>query len=140
MAVTYRDGISILKLVVYAPYLLATIYVCCRHGFTKSSGWIFLTIFCVVRIISASSQLATINNTNPKTAYTVAAVTDSIGLSPLLLASLGLISRAYVYLDLIQWVKNGLRSKADLSEDIFLCLNLPGACCFPSLCSEYLRS
>ena len=95
MAVDYRDGISILKLIIYLPYLFASIYVCYRHGFRRNSGWIFLVIFCILRIIGSGAQLATINN-NSSTPYTIAAVTDAIGLSPLLLSSLGLTSRMYV--------------------------------------------
>jgi hypothetical protein len=92
MAVSYRDGVSILKLILYLPYLFASIYVCYRHGFRRNSGWIFLVIFCVLRIIGSCAQLATTNNSS-STPYTIAAVTDSIGLSPLLLSSRGLISR-----------------------------------------------
>jgi hypothetical protein len=92
MAIDFRDGVSILKLITYSPYLFASLYVCWRHGFMKNSGWIFLSIFCALRIVGASAQLATISNTTSTTPF--AAVTDAIGLSPLLLASLGLISRA----------------------------------------------
>ena len=93
MTIDYRDGVSILKLIIYLPYLCASIYVCYRHGFRKNSGWIFLVIFCILRIVGSCAQLATISSTST-TPYTIAAVTDSIGLSPLLLSSLGLLSRA----------------------------------------------
>jgi hypothetical protein len=93
MAIDFRDGVSILKLIIYSPNLFATLYVCWRHGFMKNSGWIFLSIFCIIRIIGASAQLASISSSST-TPYTIAAVTDALGLSPLLLASLGLISRA----------------------------------------------
>lgn len=94
MSLDFRDGVSILKLIIYLPYLFASIFVCFRQGFMKGSGWIYLSIFCLIRIIGASAQLASINSQST-TPYTIAAICDAIGLSPLLLASLGLISRAY---------------------------------------------
>jgi hypothetical protein len=95
MAIDYRDGVTILKLIVYLPHMLASIYVCCRHYFRRNSGWVFLVIFCILRIIGPYAQLATINN-GSSTLYTIAAITDAIGLSPLLLSSFGLISRMSV--------------------------------------------
>lgn len=94
MTLDFRDGVSILKLVIYTSYLFASIYVCTRMGFMKGSGWIYLSIFCTLRIIGASAQLASIGN-HSTTTYTIAAVCDAIGITPLLLASLGIISRAY---------------------------------------------
>ena len=93
-AITYPDGIAIGKLIFYAPCLIASIYICFRHGLKKTSGWILLTVFAVLRIIGAASQLATISSKSD-TPATIAAVTSSIGLSPLLLATLGLLYRAY---------------------------------------------
>jgi hypothetical protein len=92
--VTYSDGIAIYKLIYYSPCLFASIYVAWTHGFSKNSGWIFLTIFCIIRLIGASAQIATIGNPGDQTAITVALITSELGLSPLLLASLGLLSRA----------------------------------------------
>jgi hypothetical protein len=94
MTFDFRDGVSVLKLVIYTPYLFASLYVCFKMGFMKGSGWIYLSIFCVLRIVGAAAQLATISS-HSTTPYTIAAICDAIGLTPLLLASLGLISRAY---------------------------------------------
>jgi hypothetical protein len=92
--VTYADGIAIFEIVYYAPSLLGSVIVAGRHGTMKSSGWIFLTIFCIVRIVGASAHLATITKPNSSTTYTISLVCSVLGLSPLLMASLGLISRA----------------------------------------------
>ena len=94
--ITYADAIAIFQLVYYSPCLFGSIFVAGRHGALKSSGWIFLTIFCVVRIVGASAGLATISKPHSDTPYTIALVCSVLGLSPLLMASLGLISRAYV--------------------------------------------
>jgi len=54
-----RGGISILELAIYTPSLLLAGYICQRHGFSRSSGWIFTLILCLIRIIGACCQLAT---------------------------------------------------------------------------------
>jgi hypothetical protein len=94
MTLDFRDGVSILKLVIYTPYFFASLYVCFKMGFMKGSGWIYLSIFCLLRIVGSSAQLASISS-HSTTTYTIAAVCDAVGLTPLFLASLGLISRAY---------------------------------------------
>ena len=91
--ITYPDGIAISKLVYYSPALLASLYVSYKHGFSKGSGWMLLTIFCTIRLIGAGAQLATINNANPHTAETISLITAVLGLSPLLMATMGIISR-----------------------------------------------
>lgn len=90
--VTYSEGIAIGKVVYYAPAFFACIFVCARHGFMKSSGWFFLVTFCLTRLIGSCAQLATIDHPD-KTAATIALVCTLMGTTPLLLSSLGLISR-----------------------------------------------
>ena len=94
--VTYSDGVAIYELVYYSPCLATSLSVVLRHGPTKESGWIFLTTFCLVRIIGAAARIATIVRSDIKTAHTIAEVTSLLGLSPLLMASLGLVSRSSV--------------------------------------------
>lgn len=90
---TYSDGVAVWKLIYYIPALLASVFVAHRHGFTKSSGWIYLTIFCIVRIVGSVAQLILISNPTSNGASTTALVCSILGLSPLLLASLGLLAR-----------------------------------------------
>ncbi|KAH6884243.1 hypothetical protein B0T10DRAFT_551138 [Thelonectria olida] len=92
--VTVNDGLAIWQLAYYAIALILSVWVSARHGFLKSSGWIFLAIFSAIRIISSSSQIATITNKS-ETAVTISAITSLLGLSPLLLATLGILSRVY---------------------------------------------
>ena len=87
-----RGGISILELIVYAPALVIAILICVKHGFTRSSGWIYLAIFSLIRFVGACVQLAIYNNES-KGLFQAAAIINSIALSPLLLATLGLLSR-----------------------------------------------
>jgi hypothetical protein len=90
--VTYVDGVAIWRLIYYTLCLVASIKISWRHGFGKNSGWIYLAILSVIRIIGSSAQLATITSTS-STTETIAIITSFLGLSPLLLASLGLLSR-----------------------------------------------
>lgn len=95
MTIDYRNGVAILQLIIYLPYLFTDVYICFRHGFRKSSGFVYLVIFCLLRIVGAAAELATISDTTSDTPYTIAAVTSAIGTSPLLLATLALISTSY---------------------------------------------
>ncbi|KAK5788352.1 hypothetical protein VI817_009310 [Penicillium citrinum] len=63
-----------------------------RHGIRRSGGFIFLVIFSLIRILGACSQLSTIHH-HSIGIYIVVAILDSIGLSPLLLGLVGMISR-----------------------------------------------
>ncbi|MCJ1280223.1 hypothetical protein MMC21_008050 [Puttea exsequens] len=93
MKLNARGGISILELGLYFPSFVVALYVCSRHGFRRSSGWIFTLILCLVRIIGACCQLATYDNPKSRGLLEAAIILDSVGVSPLLLASIGLLSR-----------------------------------------------
>jgi hypothetical protein len=93
MTINYRDGIAIGELVVYFPALAIAVFLAVRHGFGRSSGWLFLIIFALVRIVGACFQLATINDPTNISLYTGVAILQNVGLSPLELTSLGLLSR-----------------------------------------------
>ena len=90
--VGYRGGVSILEIIVYVPCLFIALWLGFKHGFGRHAGWFFLILFSLIRIIGASFQLA--SESHPTTAnFTGAAILESVGLSPLLLATLGLIGR-----------------------------------------------
>ncbi|KAL5347833.1 hypothetical protein ACLOAV_007243 [Pseudogymnoascus australis] len=91
---TFRNGISIALIILYPPLLLLAAFLSRRHGFGRSSGWIFLVIFCILRLLSASLNLALIDSPTSTSLHIAYSITNSIGLSPLLLASLGLLNRA----------------------------------------------
>ncbi|KAJ5642157.1 hypothetical protein N7490_006157 [Penicillium lividum] len=91
--IDYSNGISILQLIVYLPAIFVSIFLVARHGLRTSCGYIFLTIFTLLRIIGAGCDLATIASSSTSL-YTTYAVTSSIGLTPLMMACSGLLSRA----------------------------------------------
>jgi hypothetical protein len=93
MALSNRNDLSIVELIVYTPACLFSIFLCIRHGFGINKGWLFLLIFSLVRIAGASVELATIGFPSSIPLLTSAALLSSVGLSPLLLTTLGLLSR-----------------------------------------------
>ncbi|KAF2006386.1 hypothetical protein P154DRAFT_603964 [Amniculicola lignicola CBS 123094] len=87
-----RDWVSIVEPIFYIPTLVVAIITCFRHGFHRSSGWIYTLILCIVRIAGAVCQL--LEHTDHSSGLIKATIIiDSIGLSPLLLATLGMLSR-----------------------------------------------
>ncbi|CAI7607405.1 uncharacterized protein N7487_005261 [Penicillium crustosum] len=94
MAIDYRHGISILEIIVYSPTLFLALWMAFHHGFGKSSGWFFFILFCLARIIGSGCYLATIHYPSNVNLYIAWAVCTSLGLSPLILACIGLLSRA----------------------------------------------
>lgn len=81
------------ELVVYVPALFIAIFLCIRHGFARSSGWFFLIIFCLARLIGPAMQLAEISSPTDIALYEGSAILNNVGFSPLTLAALGLLSR-----------------------------------------------
>jgi hypothetical protein len=92
MHIDSRGVVSIVELTVYLPAIIASGIVCSRHGFTRSSGWIYTFILCSVRIVGAVCQLVTYSDHSSGLIKAVLII-DSIGISPLLLATLGMLSR-----------------------------------------------
>jgi hypothetical protein len=93
MTIDYRNGVAIGEIVFYVPVLAVAILLAIRHGFGRSSGWFYLIIFGLVRIVGACFQLATIGNPTNTDLYIGVSILQNIGLSPLELTSLGLLSR-----------------------------------------------
>jgi hypothetical protein len=93
MTLTYRNGISIALIVVYLPFLVVGVILAMRHGIRRSSGWLFLIIFSLLRIIGSCLQLATISDPRNIHLYIGSAICTNVGLAPLVLCSLGLVGR-----------------------------------------------
>ncbi|KAL2832682.1 hypothetical protein BJY01DRAFT_253790 [Aspergillus pseudoustus] len=93
MTVITAEHVAIAELVVYILTALATLFVVLRHGFHKQLGWIYLYIFCVIRVVGAVLQILSHNDPSNTNDLEWATILQSVGLSPLLLASLGLLKR-----------------------------------------------
>jgi len=88
------DGrIAIAEICVYVPVFLLTLITVFRHGIGKQLGWIYLTIFCLIRVVGAGFKIASDNNPTNSTDLEWATILSSIGLNPLLMASMGLLKR-----------------------------------------------
>ncbi|KAI1340718.1 hypothetical protein F5Y15DRAFT_49502 [Xylariaceae sp. FL0016] len=81
-------------LAVYAILTLPVIFVMFRHGIRHGAilGWLYLFAFCSLRLVSSSLELSDTDSYS-------ASVVASIGLSPLLLASSGILHESRAYLD-----------------------------------------
>lgn len=95
MTLTIYNKISILQLVFFVPSLAIAVILSYRHGLRRAAGWIYLVILSLMRIIGASMELATISSPDNVSLITGAQILQNIGLSPLILVLLGLITRIY---------------------------------------------
>lgn len=92
MTFNVRGWISVVELIVFIPSAIASFIICRRHGFTRSSGWIYTLILCILRIVGSICQLITYTDDSTGL-ITAVVIIDSIGLSPLFFATLGMLSR-----------------------------------------------
>lgn len=87
------ESLDIAELAIYIPLLFLTLSVIVRHGVHQQSGWIYLSSFCLIRIIGAGLGIAAAKNPSNVSDLEWSAILGSVGISPLLLASLGLLKR-----------------------------------------------
>lgn len=83
------SSLSVFQLAIYSLLSLPILFILSRHGTQGLLGWAYLFVFCSLRIVGSALQIS-----NPQ--GTGASIIANIGLSPLLLATLGLIHEAYV--------------------------------------------
>lgn len=96
MALTERHGIAVAEIVVYVPALAIAVFLTIRHGFGRNVGWLYMILLSLIRLVGASMLLATIAQPRNINLYVGVIVTERIGLSPLILVQLGLLSRLLV--------------------------------------------
>lgn len=88
------ESLNIAELAIYFPLLFLTVYVIYRHGMHRQSGWIYLSIFCLIRIIGSALGVASYEKKGGDVSdLEWSAILGSVGISPLLLASMGLLKR-----------------------------------------------
>ncbi|MCJ1403599.1 hypothetical protein MMC11_006822 [Xylographa trunciseda] len=88
-----EEIIAIVELCVYIPILPLALIVVFRHGWRKQLGWIYLAIFCLVRIAGGGFKIASVRNPDNSTDLEWSFILQSVGLSPLLMATMGLLKR-----------------------------------------------
>jgi hypothetical protein len=86
-----REAIGIAEIAIFAPFALAAIYLCVRHSFIKQLAWVFLFLLCGLRIASGSLAIEITHHPDDITKAVWAAILGSVGLNPLVLATMGLL-------------------------------------------------
>ncbi|KAL3953645.1 hypothetical protein ACCO45_011601 [Purpureocillium lilacinum] len=89
------DHIAIASLAIYSFFLIGAVYLCIKHGFKRSSGWRFLIILALARIIGDALRLATISAPTNESLYIGWMTLNGLGLGPLILVLLGLLDRVF---------------------------------------------
>ena len=111
-----KGDLAAAELAFFGVAFVVSIAVNIRHGFGRSSGWLYLVVLSILRIIGAAAVIySETKNDYTQSLIEVAAITSSIGLAPLLLALSGIIAR----------VNNGMSSRG-LNTTIFRVIQLVG--------------
>lgn len=93
MALTHRQ---ILDVVIIAYYVVAfpfSIRLIIKHGFSRSTGWFYLVLLSLLRLIGAGTGYASVDHPNSQSLLEASVICTSIGISPLLLTLLGILNR-----------------------------------------------
>ncbi|CAI7630901.1 unnamed protein product [Penicillium glandicola] len=114
MAIVTAEHIAIAELIIYIPTALLTIWVVLRHGFHRQLGWIYLSIFSGIRVGGAVMEILSTKNPNNANDKEWAVILQSVGLSPLLLSTLGLLKRVF------DEISQHVPSSPDSKQNIFL--------------------
>lgn len=81
-------GVDIATLIVYIVLLNPVLYCLWKHGKAGILGWLCLQSFCLVRIVGTILDL---HNNAVHSTSSDSLLVSNIGLSPLLLAALGIL-------------------------------------------------
>ncbi|UKZ78726.1 hypothetical protein TrVFT333_006472 [Trichoderma virens FT-333] len=91
MTLDSHGKLALVQVIVYIPIGLFCIYNNIRHGFRRDAGWIYLTIFTIIKI-AGSIMTMEIENGKDQNLTTTAAIMNTVALSPLLNASLSFLN------------------------------------------------
>ncbi|ORY61459.1 uncharacterized protein BCR38DRAFT_411332 [Pseudomassariella vexata] len=86
------DSLSTATLAIYVILAIPVLYLLVKHGKHGKHGflgWLFLFLFCTIRIIGGALEM--------KNSSIAASIISSVGLSPLLLATAGILHEARIY-------------------------------------------
>lgn len=87
------DHLALAQLVIYIILILPLFPILIRHGKVGILGWFYCTAFCTLRLVGNGMQVSASKH---GTTNSTALIISSIGLSPLLLATSGILHEAYV--------------------------------------------
>ncbi|KAF7537260.1 hypothetical protein G7Z17_g12891 [Cylindrodendrum hubeiense] len=89
------DRIAIAEIIIYSFFLVGGAFLCFKHGLSRSSGWRFLVILALARLIGSAMLLATINDPTNISLYIGWMTLNGVGFGPLILMLLGLLDRLF---------------------------------------------
>ena len=92
MALSSRQILNIVELAYYGISIPLIAFILVKHGFGRQIGWFYLAILAILRIIGAATGLASESNSSQGLIET-SVICFSVGISPLLLALLGILKR-----------------------------------------------
>lgn len=88
------EGLALAEIIFYAIATIPAFYCFAKHGKHGLLGWLYVILMCALRLVGNSMAYHAMSTTGqPNVA---ASIINGIGLSPLLMASLGLLSESYV--------------------------------------------
>lgn len=80
------DALAATECAIYAVLFIPVVFHIVRHGRHGLLGWLFLSLFCILRIIGSGMSV----NDSSHAASTI----SNVGLSPILLATAGILHEA----------------------------------------------
>ncbi|KAL1867428.1 hypothetical protein Plec18167_008701 [Paecilomyces lecythidis] len=95
-------ALPLAQLIIYCILVLPILYCLYRHGKPGLLGWLYLFIFCTLRIVGSGLE---IGHGNVDSSSSSALLVNNIGLSPLLLAAIGILHEARAARNLISNAK-----------------------------------
>ncbi|KAI9851329.1 MAG: hypothetical protein M1838_003970 [Thelocarpon superellum] len=87
------DSLAVATIIIYIILIQPTVYCLWRHGWPGFLGWFYLQVLCVVRIVGNALDLQA-GTSATSTSNLKILILSSIGLSPLLLATTGILHEA----------------------------------------------
>jgi len=96
---SYQGNLSIANIAIFTPLAYLSLLLALRHGWGSNAAWIFLVLFTLTRVTGETLQLAATEffpASAPNTSLgTGSAILNEISLTPLLMATVSLLSRLY---------------------------------------------
>jgi len=91
--VNSSEILDVVELIYFGPALVASAFVCAKHGFSRDAGWLLLVILSLTRLIGASTGIAAENNPTNSSLISCSLITSSIGSTLLVAALTGVVNR-----------------------------------------------
>lgn len=93
MTLDNHGQLAVAQLAIYGPSAILCPLIAIRLGLSKSLCWFYVFVFCSIRIVGCIMEVLA-EEKNDLSKYQIAGILDGVGLSPLLLATLGLLTAA----------------------------------------------